>query len=136
MLSCLSLLEPLARIAECPSLSCICLPSFVQTLGKSCFRRGRSLSAVTFEADSKLSVIEGSAFAECPSLSSICIPSSVTVLSDDCFKRCGSLSPVTFKSWSHTFAYRTLCISVVFIAFVDLASFLSCTAPLFLFQRL
>jgi hypothetical protein len=54
------------------------------------------LSRLTFESDSNLAVIEGSAFEKCYGLKSIFIPSSVAWLCPQCFGSCPSLSCVAF----------------------------------------
>jgi hypothetical protein len=79
-------------------LRAICIPSSVEKICEYCFNGCNSLSTITFESDSKLSCIEGSAFSNCSSLSSICIPSSVEKICESCFKGCNSISTITFES--------------------------------------
>jgi hypothetical protein len=43
----------------------ICIPSSVEKICEYCFNGCKSLSTTTFEPDSKLSCIEGSAFGYC-----------------------------------------------------------------------
>jgi hypothetical protein len=53
---------------SCFSLSSICIPSSVETLGRDCFSWCTKLSAATFETGSKLSHIESGTFQSCSSL--------------------------------------------------------------------
>jgi hypothetical protein len=84
---------------NCGSLSSICIPSSVTTLGRDCFADCISLSAVTFESDSQLASIGEGAFWGCNSLSSFSFPASVTMIGPSCFSSC-SLSKLTFASHS------------------------------------
>jgi hypothetical protein len=58
-------------------LRSIYIPASVEILGKWCFNCCDLLETVTFESDSRLTVIEEKAFRYCRSLRSICIPRSV-----------------------------------------------------------
>jgi hypothetical protein len=72
----------------------------VERLGRCCFANCQYLSHVTFEADSRLTHVEDSAFLS-SSLPSICLPSSVERLERRCFSRCLSLREVRFAPGSH-----------------------------------
>jgi hypothetical protein len=66
---------PCHRLSTCWWLiTSFCIPSTFEKLSRSSFSGCRSLSTVTFEADSRLVCIEDRAFACCPKLSSLCIP--------------------------------------------------------------
>jgi hypothetical protein len=86
---------------EC-SIPCICIPSSIKTIVKSCFRGWRSLSTVALDSGSKLSSFEKSLFRNCSSLRSICIPSSIATISTACFEYCTKLSSLTFEAGSQT----------------------------------
>jgi hypothetical protein len=79
----------------------------VEELGKSCFAGCPSLSSVTFESHSRLSLIERGAFSPCRSLSSFCIPLRVEMVSEECFSGSKSLSKVTIESGSGVFCLET-----------------------------
>jgi hypothetical protein len=85
---------------SCLALSSICIPSCVETLGERCLFHCEKLSAVTFEARSKLNLIEFRAFAYDTSLAAISIPPSVTRIREHVFLGCAMLSSVTFESGS------------------------------------
>jgi hypothetical protein len=59
-----------------------------------------SLSAITFESNSRLTRIESKAFDQ-SSLSLVIIPRNVEILGSKCFSFCESLSSITFESNSH-----------------------------------
>jgi hypothetical protein len=61
----------------CFSLLTIAIPSAVQTIFHNSFADCRALSTVTFESDSKLSLIYSCAFSNCSSLSAIWIPAAL-----------------------------------------------------------
>jgi uncharacterized protein YuzB (UPF0349 family) len=72
----------------------------VEILGSNCFSYCSSLSAITFESNSRLTRIESYAFNE-SSLQSILIPKNVEILGSSCFSYCKSLSSISFESNSH-----------------------------------
>jgi hypothetical protein len=76
----------------------VCLPSTVERLRPYCFASNPFLSAVTFEAGSRISSIEECAFTKCSSLSSFFVPSSVEDLTG--VYECRSLSAVIFEPGS------------------------------------
>jgi hypothetical protein len=75
----------------------ICIPSSIDALPNSCFKRCLNLTRVTFESGSRLSIFSRSAFKQCSSLQSICVPSSIQAISRNCFRYCTHLSIVTFE---------------------------------------
>jgi hypothetical protein len=52
----------------------------VEKLGRESFSGCRSLSAVTFEPNARLSVIESEVFVHCSSLSPVSIPASAATV--------------------------------------------------------
>jgi hypothetical protein len=61
----------------CSSLSSFSIPASVEERGRGCFSGRTNLSEVTFESNSRLSVIESGAFAGCCLRSPVSIPASV-----------------------------------------------------------
>jgi hypothetical protein len=74
----------------------ICIPSSVQSIGKNCFCKCRSLREVIFEFGSKLRRIEKSAFAD-THLKMIRIPSNVQFIGKWCFAQCKCLREIIFE---------------------------------------
>jgi hypothetical protein len=66
-----------------------------------CFERWDCLSAVTFEPDSKLVVIDRDAFLECYAPASFIIPASAEFIGESCFQACSSLRKLIFASPCH-----------------------------------
>jgi hypothetical protein len=66
---------------------------------EECFSNCRSLKAISFESESKLSRIEGWAFFG-SGLTSIHFPASVEVICESCFSNCTSLASISFESGS------------------------------------
>jgi hypothetical protein len=85
----------------------LCVPSSAQRFAFKCFSGFGSLSLVAFEAGSKLSCIEDSAFSGCRSLSSICIPRSVARLPKSCFSWCSALVQIDFEFGSQLSCIKT-----------------------------
>jgi hypothetical protein len=85
------------------SLLGICVPSTIEKLGDHCFSSCKSLLAVTFEFNSKVSYIEDSAFGYCPSLLSFCVPSYVGVLGQWAFMSYNSIVTMMFEPGSALF---------------------------------
>lgn len=73
------------------------IPSSVELICESCFFSCRSLTSVTFEANSQLSRLEKQGFywREFPSVH---IPRSVEVICESCFSGCKSLTWITFEA--------------------------------------
>jgi hypothetical protein len=88
-----------AAFSECSSLTSICIPSSIKTLGVSSLSGCRSLLMITFESASIVSCMDNYAFSG-SSLSCICIPASVEKIGEGCFASCHSLSVVMFESGS------------------------------------
>ena len=72
------------------------VPSSVLSVGDSAFVGCKQLQNITFAEDSKLVLIEESAFSGCKALESIHIPSGVTSIGDKAFDSCDALKSVTF----------------------------------------
>jgi hypothetical protein len=70
------------------------IASFYEAICERCFSGCKSLASVTFDADTKVSRFEGSAFSK-SGLTSIHIPSSVEMTCESCFSECKSLASVT-----------------------------------------
>jgi hypothetical protein len=75
--------------------SSIIIPSSVETLESKCFADCESLSSITFELNSRLTIIESKAFSDL-SFQSMVIPMNIEILGSKCFSRCYSLSSITF----------------------------------------
>jgi hypothetical protein len=73
------------------------IPADIEILGSSCFAFCKSLSAISFECNSRLTRIDSEAFAS-SSLQSIVIHRSVEILGSSCFEFCESLSSISFES--------------------------------------
>jgi hypothetical protein len=78
----------------------VVIPRDFSCVGKGCFNQCKSVSCVTFESGSEISILGQVAFEQCSSLESVCIPSSVQTISDGCFSHCRKLSQLTFESGS------------------------------------
>jgi hypothetical protein len=72
----------------------------IEALGKFSFGGSRSLVTVAFEADSRLTGFDMSAFSSCSALTSICIPAEVDYIGGFCFSGCTSLAEVRFEQGS------------------------------------
>jgi hypothetical protein len=70
-------------------------PLSVEVICESCFHFCTPLASVIFDADSRLSRLEKSAFCE-NGLRSIHLPGSLEVICESCFGDCESLASVTF----------------------------------------
>jgi hypothetical protein len=81
-----------------PELTRVNIPKTVTSIETQAFYDCSNLSAVTFEADSLISIIGISAFQNCSSLSSITIPKSLTIMGNYAFQDCSGLSTVTFEA--------------------------------------
>lgn len=79
----------------CTSLTSVSIPKSVTTIG-SAFYCCEKLSTVTFEKESRLTTIGGSAFQK-TALKTIEIPSSVETIGGYAFKACYSLETVTIE---------------------------------------
>jgi hypothetical protein len=79
-------------------LRSVCIPRSVECLSKDAFAQCSCLTIVTFETDSRLSVMGISAFEACSRLPAICLPRSVKIVCQSCFDHCAALSSVTFES--------------------------------------
>ena len=78
------------------ALTSITIPKSITSIGANAFYKCTALTEVTFEKNSKLTTIWGSAFSYCSSLESIIIPKEVTGVKSYAFSRCSSLTSVTF----------------------------------------
>jgi hypothetical protein len=76
------------------------IPASVTRLSKYSIFGCDTLSLVTFESGSRLSIIGSWAFAECLLLVSICFPASVERIGEACFWDCRSLLFVSFEDGS------------------------------------
>jgi hypothetical protein len=75
------------------SLTAICIPANVETIAAHCFY-GSRLASITFEAGSKLTVIEMEAFAHCEALTAFHIPSLLERVNGSAFES-SKISDVT-----------------------------------------
>ena len=83
----------------CASITYVHIPFFVTTIEKSCFAACSSLSRVTFDANSRLTVIGNDAFFE-TAIPAILIPDTVVCIGDGCFGNCYKLHYVSFGRYS------------------------------------
>jgi hypothetical protein len=72
------------------------IPSSVEVICESCFRKCGSLQRVTFSGDSKLARLDKDAFRE-SGLTSMGLPGSIELIGDGCFEGCASLEWVRFS---------------------------------------
>ena len=70
----------------------------VTSIGSYAFTECTKLESVTYEAESQLEAIGGSAFAGCRSLASIIIPAGVTSIGASAFADCENLGSVTYAA--------------------------------------
>jgi hypothetical protein len=97
----------------------IVIPSSVVVLGKSSFRRCKSLESVRFESGSRLEQIEEWAFSE-SGLRSIEVPSPVLALGKASFRWCKSLRSMTFESGSRLERIEELALSESGLKSIDI----------------
>jgi hypothetical protein len=71
------------------------IPASVEVIGSRCFADCKSLRAVTFDVDCKLSRLEQYAFSW-NAFTAIHIPASVEVICENCFSEGGFLRSVAF----------------------------------------
>jgi hypothetical protein len=86
-------------LSRCDHLESICIPASVEVLGKGCFPQ--CLKTVTFEARSRLRIIEEKAFGSCW-LHTICLPASVSEIDSTAFAKT-KLTAITFESGNRHF---------------------------------
>ena len=79
-------------------LEAIALPASLITIGESSFEDCRSLSQVTFAANSSLTTIGNWAFYNCHELQSLAIPEGVTEIGKAAFYGCAYLKNVTLPA--------------------------------------
>ena len=77
-------------------LTSIRIPNSITSIGVRAFMNCSALATVTFEENSELTTILGSAFSSCSSLKSIIIPKKVSGIKSYAFSGCSSLTSVTF----------------------------------------
>jgi hypothetical protein len=83
---------------HCNRLGSICIPWSVESIGIYCFGNCGSLSAVTFETDSQVSLTKLSAFSGA-ALQSICLPARLETIGQTCLN-CRQLSVIEFETTS------------------------------------
>lgn len=79
-----------------PTLESITIQKNVSEIRYGAFQNCSELKTVHFSENSKLFVIEGSAFKFCEQLSSIVIPENVSFIGSSAFQSCVNLESVTF----------------------------------------
>ena len=84
----------------CYSLESVAIPDSVVSIDAQAFFCCRSLTTVTFSANTQLTAIDSGAFYNCVSLESIMIPASVKMVGWRAFYGCEKLSSVTFAEKS------------------------------------
>ena len=90
----------------CIALTNVTIPSSVTEIGYAAFSNCNSLATVTFEGDSKLTSINGSAFDGCTLLRDITIPKGVTSIGSTVFQYCKSLKNITIPKGVTTIPYQ------------------------------
>ncbi len=93
---------PAFTIAEgafrgCFALEEIKLPAYVVSVGAKAFYGCESVKTLTFEADSKLTVIAESTFQGCESLTAVTIPGNIAKVEKAAFFGCTSLATLTME---------------------------------------
>lgn len=86
------------EFTECMALKEIIVPATVSEIGKRSFENCRSLTTVTFEANSQLKTIDNWAFYACHGLQSLAIPNGVTTIGDGAFWGCDYMTNVSLPS--------------------------------------
>ncbi|KAK8857658.1 hypothetical protein M9Y10_016064 [Tritrichomonas musculus] len=81
---------------ECKFLKQVKIPSFITSIGESCFEGCLLMEEITIP--SSVTVIEENAFKRCQLITKVTIPSSVEKIGMYAFNQCISLSQVTFES--------------------------------------
>lgn len=96
----------------------IVISAGVTSIGVHSFTDFEALTAVTFEADSKLTAIGGEAFMRCSNLTSISIPNGVTIIEPYTFNNCSNLTSVIIPEGVTSIGYAAFarCDSLVEIA--------------------
>ena len=82
------------------SLTGVSVPATVVRIETNAFQSCKSLTNVTFAADSRLKTIGNHAFNGCSSLTGITIPATVTRIGDNAFQTCTGLTGITFAAES------------------------------------
>lgn len=83
---------------DCRSLKSLTIPPSVMHVGEYAFMECSYLTKVTFDQNSQLTTIGGSAFASCSALTSVVLPSTLTSISDMLFSTCTALTTVTIPN--------------------------------------
>ena len=76
------------------------------TVGKYAFRSNTSLTAVTFESGSQVSVLGEGAFYGCNSLRSFTIPKSMEEIGQQAFRQCVGLREITFAEGGKDLVFK------------------------------
>ena len=82
------------------SLTSVTIPATVVNIDTCAFQSCKSLTNVTFAADSRLKTIGDHAFNGCSSLTGITIPATVTRIEGNAFQTCPVLTDITFAAGS------------------------------------
>lgn len=101
--------------AYCESLEAIEIPNNVVVIGGCAFYQCKNLKELTFQANSKCSILdytmngssgEWGAFTGCSSLEEIVLPASLTDIKQTSFANCTKLKKVSFESGSNLISIR------------------------------
>lgn len=80
------------------TLTDLCLPASLLTIGSSAFADCRQLTAVTFAEKAKLTAIESGAFNTCMALKQFAMPQKVTDIGSYAFSNCRALEAITLPT--------------------------------------
>lgn len=83
---------------SCTNLKNIFIPKQVTSIGKYAFSNCESLTTVTFEEGSIITVIPDECFFQCKALTAIKIPSGVTTIASYAFSRCYNMTYVSLPN--------------------------------------
>ena len=83
-----------AAFRDCVSLSGVTLPAKLRTLGDNAFRNCSNITAVIFEQNCPLTVIQDYAFFACERLERITLPKNLTTIKSNAFSSCTTIEEI------------------------------------------
>ena len=83
-----------AAFRGCTSLSRVTLPAKLHTLGENAFRNCSNITAVVFEQNCPLTVIQDYAFSACEHLEQITLPKNLTTIESNAFSSCTTIEEI------------------------------------------
>ena len=83
-----------AAFRNCVGLSRVTLPAKLHTLGENAFRNCSNITAVVFEQNCPLTVIQDYAFFACEHLEQITLPKNLTTIESNAFSSCTTIEEI------------------------------------------